>query len=455
MPVRVPSQHYLRRFYGYDLSSRMAGTPVKTVTKIAAARTLVTAMAKGTGDSLVVVGDFSQAGGVVANHVALWNGTAFQALGTGITASLSSVAVLDGVIYVGGSALSGNYNDIGIWNGSQWNFENAFSGNAPAVHALFVHDGVLYASGTTMGFAGSMQHVMSRGPGGEWQFVGSNLNGAINALGWHNGHLVVGGEFTAMQNGGGTNLIHVAMLENGDWSPLGMGLPDAVSALLDANGILYAGGHIRENGAAQFGLARFGNAGNTWEMLMPNAADYISTAPLNVEVRALAQNGTDLFLGGDFQITQGGTNGMGVAKFNGSADAFTPYADLDGPVQALACNGPTELIAGGTFQGNGNESVPHIGHTTIPMQVATTVQPAPFGLFPNPAGSQLTVTTDAIPSAGTRIEVVDAHGAVVAAATITSGAKSTALDVSTLPPGAYIVRLLSTSGPVTRSFVKQ
>lgn len=385
--------------------------------------------------------------------IAIWNGNDFQPLGAGINATISSVAVLNGTIYAGGAALSGNYTDVGVWNGTQWVFENAFSGNAPALNVLFAHGGVLYAAGVTMGFAGSMHHVMMRGPGGEWQSIGNTLNGPVRALAWHNGHLVAGGAFTAMQNAGGTNLNHVALFDGSDWAPLGVGLPDAVNTLLDFNDVLYAGGHIREDGTPRSGLARFG-AANTWDMLMPNANDYIGAGPLSVEVNTLAQHGTDLFLGGDFQITQDGATGMGVAKFTGTADGFVPYANLDGPVRALVCRGAFELIAGGAFQGNGNGSVPHIGYTILATGMEKPASPLQFGLYPNPAGYRLTIATEGL-AAGMRIELVDASGALVSAAVSGPAAKPAVLDISDLSPGRYVVRLLTPDGPATRPFVKQ
>ena len=52
----------------------------------------VIAVVAAGGDSLYVVGAFTQAGGVAANNVALWNGSAFEALGTGLSGTITSAA---------------------------------------------------------------------------------------------------------------------------------------------------------------------------------------------------------------------------------------------------------------------------------------------------------------------------------------------------------------------------
>ena len=49
----------------------------------------VIAVLEGNGDTLVVVGDFTVAGGVPANHVALWDGNSFSGMGSGVGMSNS------------------------------------------------------------------------------------------------------------------------------------------------------------------------------------------------------------------------------------------------------------------------------------------------------------------------------------------------------------------------------
>lgn len=78
--------------------------------------------------NVVAVGDFTTAGGVTVNYIAEWDGTQWKALGSGLSAAATSVAVDSKdrvhVIYAG-SASSGNatqslVTNYAIWNGSGW-----------------------------------------------------------------------------------------------------------------------------------------------------------------------------------------------------------------------------------------------------------------------------------------------------------------------------------------------
>ncbi len=401
----------------------------------------VLSVLKGGGDTLVVVGQFTAAGGVPVQNVALWNGTGYEALGTGVTGTISSAAIIGQTIYVGGSGLSTNYTDLATWDGTQWAYSTVFAGNFPQVRTLFAHDNTLYAGGIVMGFAGS-DDVVKRLDNGSWTMVGSTLNNLIHCLGWHDGQLVVGGAFTAMQNGGGTNLNHVAILNGGDWGPLGVGLPGEVNAMCDVDGSLYAAGNIKQSGSAQFGLARFPENGPAWEELMPDAADYINVGnPADASVHALQYDGSHLFIGGDFQLLVGTATGAHVARFEGVADGFTPWAVFNAPVSALAYNAPLGLIAGGDLDQNGTEAMDHLAHTTLTTgagpHAGSSVE---VRIHPNPARDQLSIVlpTDVFRSGKAGVFTMD--GRQVAGPLALQGPRTT-LNVGALAPGCYLLRI--------------
>lgn len=410
---------------------------------------------KGGGDTLVVVGQFTEAGGVAAQNVALWNGTAFSALGTGVAGNISSAAIIGQTIYIGGSALNTNYTDLATWDGSQWTYSTVFAGNFPQVRTLFAHGNTLYAGGIVMGFAGS-DDVVARMDNGIWTNMGSTLNNLIHGLGWHDGQLVVCGAFTALQNGGGTNLNHVAVYNGSDWGPLGIGLPDEVNALLDVDGTLYAAGNIKQSGAARFGLARFSPGGSGWEELMPDAADYINVGnPADATVHALGYDGAHVFIGGNFHIQDGTATGSHVARFEGTGDAFSPWATFDAPVSALAYTTLLGLVAGGDFTQNGTEAMDQLAHTTLTTGTGPTL-PAETRLLltPNPVDDQLNIIPAAGVSGPGTAEVFNGLGERMAGPFRLTGDRTT-VDVSGLPAGAYLVRI--TAGGERRSlpFIKQ
>jgi hypothetical protein len=101
--------------------------------------------------NLYVGGYFTRAGGVTASCVAKWNGSNWSALGFGLSSNVTSLACdISGNVYAGGSFTFPS--GIAKWNGSNWSAlgsgaSGAISNNA--VNALaFDGLGNLYAGGT-------------------------------------------------------------------------------------------------------------------------------------------------------------------------------------------------------------------------------------------------------------------------------------------------------------------
>jgi hypothetical protein len=106
------------------------------------------------GEEVFFGGDFTLAGGDTARHIARWNRTAgiWLPLGGGITAgfapSINSIVSSKGRIYVGGyfDAIGGvQASDIALWNGSAWG--PLGSGLNNTARALAVTDAGLYVAG--------------------------------------------------------------------------------------------------------------------------------------------------------------------------------------------------------------------------------------------------------------------------------------------------------------------
>ncbi|MFN3562478.1 MAG: T9SS type A sorting domain-containing protein [Chloroherpetonaceae bacterium] len=109
---------------------------------------------------LYVGGDFTSAGGTLANYIARWNGTSWNTLGTGSNNGVNSIvyalAVYNGELVVGGgftSAGGSSANNIARWNGTSWNRLGTGSGNGvgggdfPSVFALAVYGNSLFLGG--------------------------------------------------------------------------------------------------------------------------------------------------------------------------------------------------------------------------------------------------------------------------------------------------------------------
>jgi len=401
--------------------------------------------------NMLVAGAFTQAGGVTANNVAVWDGSAFSALGSGFTGTITCGEVMGNDIYLGGSGFGGNNNDLAHWNGTQWSYSSVFSGNSAQIFALHVHGGNLYASGATLGFVGTNNHVQELS-GGSWQTIGSSFNGAVTALGSHDGFLVAGGNFTGTTGGASISALHVAEFGAAGWAQVGDGLDGSVHVLLDVDGTLFAGGDMYADVAPLFGLARIAASATTWEQLMPGLASYITINAGYTEVRALATDGEYVYIGGGFNMAQFTTYGNSVARFDGTADAFTPMAEFNAPVDALMSDN-NGLIAGGEFDQNSSAALPYLAQTQISTGILAPASAQGPALFPNPATTELTVTVDRDIPANSTLEVVDMQGRSMIKSNLNQTV--TTLDVSQLVPGAYIVRTVMNGVASTSPFVKR
>ncbi|HEV8629040.1 MAG TPA: hypothetical protein VGV61_01900, partial [Thermoanaerobaculia bacterium] len=168
----------------------------------------------GSGAALYVGGTFTQVGGSVsASRIAKWNGTAWSALGAGVTGgtTIEVDALLPGtaagapVLNVGGrftTAGTVTANHVARWNGTAW---SALGGGLNVqVNALGqIDDGAgtrLYAAGSFTTVGSTTFNRLARFTGIKWEPVGTGLNG--NALAMGTGTvgsatgLYVGGVFT-------------------------------------------------------------------------------------------------------------------------------------------------------------------------------------------------------------------------------------------------------------------
>jgi trimeric autotransporter adhesin len=225
----------------------------------------VNALAVLPNGDLVVGGEFTSAGGVAANHIARWNGSAWSPMGSGLNgfdSNVSALAVLpNGDLVVGGwfTAAGGvAANSIARWTGNAWSaLGNGFLDpnylfGIGAVGALAVlPNGDLIASGefTTAGSVAASN--IARWNGSAWSALGSGISstpyhrsyvGALAVL--PNGDLIAGGGFTTAGSVAASN---IARWNGSAWSALGSGLSgglfgDVNALALQPDGRLAVGG---------------------------------------------------------------------------------------------------------------------------------------------------------------------------------------------------------------------
>ena len=323
------------------------------------------AVVDGSG-SLYIGGNFTVAGGVVANRIAKWDGSSWSALGSGMNGDVSALAVSGTNLYAGGwftTAGGVAANRVAKWDENSWSALGA--GMNDFVEALAVSGSDLYAGGwfTTAGDATA--NYVAKWNGSSWSTLGAGMDSYVYALAVSGSDLYVGGSFTAA---GDVTANYVARWNGSSWSALGSGIGGdfpSVSALVVSGSDLYAGGSFTAaGGVAATNIAKWD--GNQWSAL---------GSGVNSTVVALAVSGSDLYVGGNFS-TAGGVTANGIAKWDGSSwSALGSGIGGDSSfVSALAVAG-SDLYAGGDFKTAGGKVSPYLARavsgespTPIPLQ---------------------------------------------------------------------------------------
>ncbi|MCP4657767.1 MAG: hypothetical protein GY856_20355, partial [bacterium] len=197
----------------------------------------------GDGEALYAGGWFRTAGGTAVNHIAKWDGTAWSALrgsgGTGTDGAVYALAVYDDgtgeALYAGGwfrTAGGVEANLVAKWDGTAWSALTAPGGagiDGQVVQALAVYDDgsgeALYAAGrlTTAGgitanriLKWDVSVLTTRRPAGDAPFHGGTLAWAVYDDGTGEA-LYAAGRFTAA---GGIEVNHVARWDGTTWTTL-------------------------------------------------------------------------------------------------------------------------------------------------------------------------------------------------------------------------------------------
>lgn len=158
----------------------------------------------GSGPGLAVGGRFTEAGGVLVNGIAIWDGTEWSILDgpswPGVLGSVRALAVHDDgtgtALYVGGgfqvAGGGGTVYNVAKWDGSEWFALPEFSGTGayPRVYALAVYDdgtgSALFVGGDFSTAGGVTANNIAKWDGNEWSALGgptgTGVDSAVDAL---------------------------------------------------------------------------------------------------------------------------------------------------------------------------------------------------------------------------------------------------------------------------------
>ncbi|HEX5399574.1 MAG TPA: immunoglobulin domain-containing protein, partial [Verrucomicrobiae bacterium] len=295
--------------------------------------------------NLFIGGDFHAAGGVIANNVAKWNGSAWEPLGSGPGGYVNALVLWNGLLYAGGNF------GVAYWDGSEWQPVGSGDSGLLDVYALAVSDGNLYAGGSFEKTIGDENLAnIARWDGGQWRSVDYGLNGPVYALAAGSGGLYVGGDFELAGDILAGTLIsahNIACWDGVEWSALdyyGVSQdPDsyydqgAVFAIAVNGDDVYVGGDFYYAGGQPAGnIARWN--GSAWSSL--------GTGMDGGSVSELAISDGNLYAAGSFTLA-GGIGITNIARWDGIGWSAAAPGLGSGGVQALAVDGGNIYAAGG------------------------------------------------------------------------------------------------------------
>jgi hypothetical protein len=307
--------------------------------------------------TLIVGGGFDHAGGIAVNDIAGWNGSSWTALGAGIQGSfdyVESMMVYNAELVVGGSfSFAGGQpaNSMARWNGFEW--VPFGGGSAGIVFAMTNYIGRVVAGGdfhqnTNVGAAA---HAIAGWDGVSLSAYGTGMDAAVIALKsfkypglFGDSELIAGGLFT---HAGGVAANRIARWDQDPliafpppaWQAMGSGFNSGVYAIERYNSATYAGGPFTFSTSTVNHIARWNETTKLWEA--------VGTG-MNGAVRALKTFGSYLYAGGDF-TTAGGVSTGGLARWDGTSWSQVGGV-FNGTVYALEVHNGL-LVIGGLYPG--------------------------------------------------------------------------------------------------------
>lgn len=370
---------------------------------------IIQAIAHRPDDTLYVGGNFQRCDGVVVNHIAQWDGTAWSSLGDGTDNAVTSLLIgPDGDLYAGGWFFNLGSN-VARWDGQQWHpIGTGLSGSgATFVTSLaFSPDGILHAGGEFTESWGQVGPVVvnriARFDGDEWQALGEGVDASIRAIAFDDqGQLLVGGEFN---HAGGQPIIGLARWDGTEWhavlspdTPAGVSSmvrsvdgtihvagPEAIEGFSRSHVSLWNGGKLTPVGEV-FGdiralaldgagrvlalgdlswpaanLARWD--GESWTVLLSHQWRSWRFYALSVDARDA------IVIGGDFdRIDDVAVAGLAVSDNDSWLTPTSIIMDthgLTGEVRATAVDADGRIFAAGRFRAIGGEPVDAIAEWT-------------------------------------------------------------------------------------------
>ncbi len=307
------------------------------------------------GTDVYVGGTFITAGSVTANRIAKWNGVTqtWSALGSGISgfntdnSSISGLGVVGNKVYAGGtfSTIGGiSANNIAVWNGTTW--APLGSGLNGRVFAMVTKGDDVYVGGDFTTAGGVAAPRIAKWNGTAWSGLNSStLPNSVVSMAFMGNDLYVGIPTTTI-----ANAAYFSKYDGINWTSLGADLGDrGVSSVAVIGSDVFVSGGFTTIGSLTVNRVAKWN-GSSWSAL----GNGLPAGGFGISGARLAVDGTDLVAVGDFTVASGGT-GDRIARWNGTAWSALGTG-LNGIAGTIVAAGGDVLVGGGFTTAGCNSS---------------------------------------------------------------------------------------------------
>lgn len=304
----------------------------------------------GSNGNIYAGGAFTNAGGVPANHIAVFDGSAWNPLGAGVDGKVYALKQTTLNLFAGGSfTQAGGFPAVNVaaWDGSAW-LPLATSCNG-TIRALEVYDQYLYAGGDFTSIDGVAANYIARFDGSIWEALGTGTDGPVYCI-KHTGILHIGGNFVTAD---GNTVNNVARWNGSGWDAVGDGFDGPVHGISGTGTQIIAAGSFTASGLNTVeNIAKW--TGSEW-LSLDSGTDGI--------IRDIEQVGGTYYVCGQF-TTAGPAPAGNIASWNGTA-----WETLgDGINQQGFCLSSSgyDVICGGAFSVAGADQSVNIGRYFSP-----------------------------------------------------------------------------------------
>ena len=392
---------------------------------------------------LYIGGNFTKVdGNINAGNIAcvtMQGGTyKWHSMSTGVNGPVYAIEKFDNKIFIAGEfTLAGStaVHNIAYWDGSAW---QPFGCTYGRINDLLVYKGELYAAGDFDVCAALAEVNFARWNGSNWQQM-PGLTGHVNTMAIWNEKIVLGGSFehtSAAKN--------VITWDPNNWfTPFNNNIVNEVKDLEIFKGDLYAA--TKFSGSADSALLKklTGQSWTTEPSL--SFADIDNTITYNT----LCAQADTLVVGGNFNSGGMILVGSGISNcFNlNGGDWFLVDDEIN---KLVVFQG--KLFAGGKFtKDTDNPTIPLNGIGFKEYKFTNNIPEIPrnggVNLYPNPVKNSLNVNNT---GEELNYNIYDLQGRKAL-----SGTTQKEIDVQTLQPGHYLIRVEDKKAGKTGQFVKE